>query len=168
MVVQAVQNEGKSTYDSDYNGEDPASRQDRVSTKETTYLEDEEVYAQDGYYKDDYQYEKDPKLVQVVEELVATKAKLAEQECISEKMKRMMIRLQTKFRDLGDLDEDALVLGGADAAAPSPATAGPSKVAPNSGKEKVGELERPKAPTPPTGMDHQAKWPPRAEGLWCS
>ena len=164
MMEDAVQNEP-----SDYQGEDPTSRQDRVSTEDTTYLENEEEYVRDGYYKDGYYYEKDPELVQVAEELVATKAKLAEQERVSERMQRMMERLQSKFGDLGDSDEDTSVRGGADAPMPDPAAAGPSKAAPNKGKEKVGEPVRADAPAPPKGVNHQADCPPpRAEGLWRS
>lgn len=120
----------------DYNSEDPASRQNQASIEETAHLEDEEEYVQDSYYKDGYRYERDPELVQAVEELVATKTKLAKQERILEKMKHMMIHLQTKFEDLGDSDEDASVLGGADAVAPGPGAVGPSKVSPNKAKKK--------------------------------
>ena len=148
--------EGGSTEDSDYLGEDSTSRQDQVSTEDTTYVEEEEQYVRDGYYKDGYHYEKDPELVQVAEELVATKAKLAEQERVSERMQRMMERLQRKFGDLGDSDEDASVLGGADATTPDPAAAGPSKAAPNKGKEKT------KDPAPPKGANHKADCPPPA------
>lgn len=91
-VAQATPNEDEITYDSDYNGEDPSSRWDHVRTKETTYLEDEEAFVQDGYYKDGYHYEKDPDLEQVAEELAVTKAKLLEQECAYEEMKRAMAR----------------------------------------------------------------------------
>ena len=155
MMEDAVQNEPL-----DCQGEDPTSRQDRVSTEDTTYLEDEEEYVQDGYYKDGCYNEKDPELVQVAEELAVTKAKLAEQERVSEKMQRMMERLQRKFGDLGDSDEDASVLGGVDATTPDPAAAGPSKAAPNKGKEKVGGPVRTKDPAPPKGVNHKAHCPP--------
>ena len=48
--------EGKSTDDSDYQEDDPTSHQDRVDTEDTTYVEEEEDYVRDGYYKDGYHY----------------------------------------------------------------------------------------------------------------
>ena len=43
-IAQAAQDEGESTYNSEYNGEDLSSRRDQVSIEEITYLEDEEMF----------------------------------------------------------------------------------------------------------------------------
>uniref|UniRef100_A0A803QGL0 Uncharacterized protein n=1 Tax=Cannabis sativa TaxID=3483 RepID=A0A803QGL0_CANSA len=71
--------------------------------------DDDDGYVKDGYNKDGYYYDHDPNLFRVTKELEATQTKLAEQEKLTEKMKRMMARVQDKFKDLAESDNDPSV-----------------------------------------------------------